>query len=89
MAVKLKKPQWVVCDEGWELFSKDRFFMEYVENGISYLVEVDHAIGSTGVYMDTLKPINQHITLTDKHKKIIKERIFLGFKVMGVTIEFC
>lgn len=89
MTIRLRRPQWVVSDDGWEFYSKDRFYMEYLENNNKYLIEVDRAPGSTGVYMSTLKPVNKNIILTEEHKIIIKDRIATAFEMMGVNVEFC
>lgn len=82
MTIRLKRPQWVISDEGWEFYSKDRFYMEYVENESKFIIEVDDSPVSPGIYMDTLKPVDSNIVITDEDEKIIKERIAIAFRMM-------
>lgn len=89
MTIKLKMPRWVVSDDGWEFYGYDKEHMEYCEEGVKYLIGIDYGIDSTGVYINTLMPINNNITITDKHKAKIKERIAIAYKMMGVNVEFC
>lgn len=89
MTIKLKRPRWVVSDEGWEFYGYDKEHMVYFEKGVKYLIEIDHGIDSTGVYMHTLMSIDKNITITDEHKEKIKKRVAMAFQMMGVNVEFC
>jgi hypothetical protein len=88
MFIQLKKPQWVISDEGWEFKSRDRFCMEYIENGSRYLIEVDDSPIRIGVYIDTLKLVNGNLALTENYKELIKKRIAMSFKLMGCEFQF-